>query len=353
VRLGLILAALMLVVASGPAGAETDRTATLLAELDRCDPASAAVTGPPLSVLLGLADGRSANDLSALLSGPGPCIGHVLAIGQGDDEVALIGSPRTGDTVGAVLWVDRGWWRIAAARIGYRPWVYVDSRRDGDRELIVGIDSGGSAGTIGLVGLRLRGASLTAFMSASLGEITRVTTLDVDHLLIEGRSTSDQLFLWNTHAGWPGGAQLLFERRGTRIVEVARRQDPDPYYVATGFIGALFERDVVSMSRFASDAVVASALAMPAPDRPFVSLSDIPDADFLLRERMSWAALPPVVRGSPPSQPAWITETFFERGWLHPRDVSLRFERRDDGWVITELVRCCEVEPRAIGSRPR
>src|SRR5437660_1147699 len=38
-----------------------------------------------------------------------------FAVGQGADEIVLVGSPRTGDTVGAVLWVDRGWWRIAAA----------------------------------------------------------------------------------------------------------------------------------------------------------------------------------------------------------------------------------------------
>lgn len=351
-RLGPILALLMLFCASSPAAGATDRTAALLAELDMCDPAVAAVTGPPLAALLSLADGRSATDLDALLQGPRTCIGHVLASGHGDDELVLVGSPRPGDTVGAVLWVDQGWWRIAAARIGYRPWVYLDSQRDVGRELIVGIDSGGSAGTIGLIGLRLHGSSLTSFMHASPGEITKVTVVDEDRLLIEGRSTSDRLFLWNAHAGWPGGAQWLFERRGDWLVEVANRQDPDPYYVATGFIGALFDRDVPSMLRFASADVVARALAMPVPDRPFVSLSSIGDADFTQRERMSWSALPPAARTTPPSQPVWITATFFEEGWSHPRDVSLRFERGDDAWIITELARCCEVERRAIGSRP-
>src|SRR5207253_2845682 len=123
-------------------------------------PPVAAVTVPHLGVLLALADGRSANEVKDLLPRPGPCIGHVFAIGRGEDEVVLVGAPRPGDTVGAVLWVDRGWWRIAPARIGYTPWVYVDSRRDDARELIVGIDSGGSAGTIGLTGVRLRGPAL-------------------------------------------------------------------------------------------------------------------------------------------------------------------------------------------------
>ena len=347
--LGLVL----LVCTTAPAAAGTDRTAPLLAELDRCDPAVAAVTGPPLGVLLALADGRSANELKSLLPRPGPCIGHVFAIGRGEDEVVLVGAPRPGDTVGAVLWVDRGWWRIATARIGYTPWVYVDSRRAGARELIVGIDSGGSAGTIGLTGVRLRGPALSSFMRASPGELERVVALDEDRLLIEGRSTSDQLFLWNAHAGWPGGAQWLFERRGTALVEVAHRQDLDPYYVATGFIGALFDRDVATMSRFASPDAIASALAMPAPAAPFVSLPTVADPDFIVRERMSWSALPPAVRTSPPSAPVSITATFFERGWSHPRNVTLHFERADDAWVITELAACCDVERRAIRSRPR
>ena len=351
-RLGLLLGLLLLVCTSAPAAAGTDRTGPLLAELDRCDPAVAAVTGPPLGVLLGLADGRSANEVKSLLSRPGSCIGYVFAIGRGNDEVVLVGAPLPGDTVGAVLWVDRGWWRIATARIGYTPWVYVDSRRDGARELIVGIDSGGSAGTTGLTGVRLRGPALSSFMRASPGELERVVALDEDRLLIEGRSTSDQLFLWNAHAGWPGGAQWLFERRGTAMVEVAHRQDLDPYYVATGFIGALFDRDVASMSRFATGDAIATALAMPAPAAPFASLTPIADPDFTRRERMSWSALPLAVRTSPPSAPVSMTATFFERGWSHPRNVTLQFARANDAWVITELAACCDVERRAFGARP-
>jgi len=351
-RLGLMLGILLLVCTSAPAAAGTDRTGPLLAELDRCDPAVAAITGPPLAVLLAVADGRSASEMKDLLPGPRPCIGYVLAIGHGEDEVVLVGAPRPGDTVGAVLWVDNGWWRIATARIGYRPWVYVDSRRDDARELIVGIDSGGSAGTIGLTGVRLRGPALTSFMHATPGELERVVALGEDRVLIEGRSTSDRLFLWNAHAGWPGGAQWLFERRGAALVEVAHRQDVDPYYVATGFIGALFDRDVAAMSRFASGDAIASALAMPAPAPPFVSLPTIADPDFIARERMSWSALPLAVRTSPPSAPVSLTATFFEQGWSHPRNVTLQFARDNDAWVITELEACCDVERRAFGSRP-
>jgi hypothetical protein len=136
-------------------------------------------------------------------------------------------------------------------------------------------------------------------------------------------------------------------------VEVAHRQDLDPYYVATGFIGALFDRDVASMSRFASGDAIASALAMPAPAAPFVSLPTITDPDFIARERMSWSALPLAVRTSLPSGPVSITAIFFEQGWSHPRNVTLHFARHNDAWVITELAACCAVERRAIGSRPQ
>ena len=92
---------------------------------------------------------------------------------------------------------------------------------------------------------------------------------------------------------------------------------------------------------------------MPAPTAPFVSLPTIADPDFTMRERMSWSALPPAVRTSPPSAPVSITATFFDRGWSHPRNVTLHFERADDAWVITALAACCDPERRAIRSRPR
>src|SRR5437667_330865 len=191
-RFGLMLGLVLLVCTTAPAAAGTDRTEPLLAELDRCDPAVAAVTGPPLGVLLGLADGRSANEVKSLLSRPGSCIGYVFAIGRGNDEVVLVGAPLPGDTVGAVLWVDRGWWR------------------------------------------------------------------------------------------------------------------------------------------FATGDAIATALAMPAPAAPFASLTPIADPDFTRRERMSWSALPLAVRTSPPSAPVSMTATFFERGWSHPRNVTLQFARAND-----------------------
>ena len=54
------------------------------------------------------------------------------------------------------------------------------------------------------------------------------------------------------------------------------------------------------------------------------------------RERMSWTALPASVRADPPAGPAWGPLPVFE-GPPELADMVLRFDRRNDGWVITEV----------------
>ena len=328
----------MLLCVTAPAAAATDPTRTLLDELNNCDAQVASLTGPPLDVLIALANGRSAYELKDVLAAPTRCTGHVFAVGQGADEIVLVGSPRTGDTVGAVLWVDRGWWRIAAARIGYAPYPLLDMRRDGARELVIGVASGGSAGDIGLVGLRLARSVMTTILRlppGTAGEISHAHAIDDDHILVEGRVPAP-LVTWNSHAGWPGGAQWLFERRGSAFVEVARRQTRDPEYVASGFIGGLIARDASAMARFATPSAVAAALSLPGPARYNGAVGVFGGPGLIDRERMSWTALPASVRADPPAGPAWGPLPVFE-GPPELADVVLRFDRRDDGWVITEV----------------
>lgn len=333
-----VLVGLSLLLSTQPAAASADRTTALLGELDRCDPSAADITPGKLRILLELADGRSAKELRDLISGPRRCSGYAFAFGDGDDEIALVGAPRAGDTVGAILWVDRGWWRIAATRIGYMPYPVIDSRHDGARELVIGIASGGSAGDVGLIGLRLKGATATTILilpPASAGEINRVRAIDDDHILAEGRLPA-RLVTWNSHAGWPGGAQWLFERRGSSFALVARRQARDPEYVESAFIGALIARDPSTMRGFATEAVVATALALPQAIRFNGAVGALAGRDLLERERMSWDALPDGVRAAPPSGPAWGTLPVFE-GPSELQNILVRFDRDSDGWIITEL----------------
>ena len=159
--------------------------------------------------------------------------------------------------------------------------------------------------------------------------------IDDDHILVEGRVPAP-LVTWNSHAGWPGGAQWLFERRGSAFVEVARRQTRDPEYVASGFIGGLIARDASAMARFATPSAVAAALSLPGPARYNGAVGVFGGPGLIDRERMSWTALPASVRADPPAGPAWGPLPVFE-GPPELADMVLRFDRRNDGWVITEV----------------
>src|SRR5207245_11507398 len=98
--------------------------------------------------------------------------------------------PRGGGTLCAGLCVDLSSGGVAAARIGYAPYPLLDMRRDGARELVIGVASGGSAGNIGLVGLRLARSVMTTILRlppGTAGEISHARAIDDDHILVEGR----------------------------------------------------------------------------------------------------------------------------------------------------------------------
>lgn len=333
------LVLLLLVSLSAPASA-ADPTASLLDALDRCDPTTIAVTGPRLDVLLRLADGRSALELASVLQGPRPCMGYVSTHGTGEGELVFIGGIGSRAATGALLWVDRGWWRIAALPLGYMPKTREVLARDGAREFFSEIASGGSAGTVGLLGLRIQGAKVA--VTAQLmpgGEISEFRAMDPDRVYVAGRLTADPRVTWNSHAAWPSGAQWILERRGERFVVAAHRQALDPYYVWAAFIGALLEADAVAMARFATTEAVSDGAALGITDRWITPLKLEAPADFLEREHMSWKALPVAIRAAAPNGPVWGTfsqqddrgRTLFEAG--------VRFDRAGDGWTIATVRR--------------
>lgn len=321
------------------AGAE-DPTARLLEALDRCDPTTKAVAGPRLDVLLALADGRSAQELASVLKGPRQCIGHVSTYGTGASELVFVGGLGSIEATGALMWVDRGWWRIAALPLGYMPGTPAVFSRGGAREFFSGINSGGSAGTIGLLGVRIQGskAAVTARLMPG-GEIFAVRALGPDRVYVDGRLTNDRRLTWNSHPAWPGGAQWILERRGDRVVVGAHRQTLDPDYVWTAFIGALLERDQVAMSRLATPEAVSDGLALGITHPWITSLQLEAPADFLHRVRMSWDALPALVRMASPDGPVWGSFTQSDDRGRTLVEARVRFDRDRDGWIITDLSR--------------
>jgi hypothetical protein len=334
---GLLVIALL--VASPAPATATDPTTALLSELDACERGSARAS-LNLEVLLALADGRSARELASVLNGPRVCIGYVTTYGEGTEELVFVGGVATIGSMGALLWVDDGWWRIASVPIGYVSGT-LDVRHRGDtREFFAGIGSGGSAGTIGLVGIRLAGARAYLTMHLLPGaEIRSLVRIDDDHVLVGGRLTGDRLFTWGSHPTWPYGAQWLFERQGEAFVAVADRQSRDPYWLMTGFVGALFTRDETMMKRFATDEAVAAALDLPRLDRRIDGLQLWTGKDFLATEHMSWSALPDTVRTTAPAGPVWGTFVNYDDHTRTMHEVRLRFDREGDGWMITAVQR--------------
>src|SRR5438128_2174604 len=114
-----LLSICLLVGMSAPAVA-ADRTRVLLEELDRCDPARPETWSPKLDVLLALADGRSAEEFASVVGrSRRQCTGYVTTYGVGPDELIFVGGLGGIGASGALLWVDQGYWRIAALPLGY------------------------------------------------------------------------------------------------------------------------------------------------------------------------------------------------------------------------------------------
>lgn len=348
-----LLIVLTLMLATPGSARAADVTDRLLAELASCDPNTIATTGPRLDLLLALADGRSAADLGQLLRDPRPCLGRVSGFGRGADEIVLVGGTGTyafrdlTHAVGAVLWVDRGYWRAAHAPLGYLPGV-IDrpgitapiSRPDG-HEYFIGISSGGSAGAVGFAAITINGASARTTLDFDFGgELSDSRLLGDGRLYVEGRRTTDRALTWFSHAGWPNGAQWLFERRDGRWTPVAERQALHPYYLLTGLIAGMATRDLSVMLRFASPAVVAEAVALPRPTLPYVDFwgsypAQRADADLTRGEIESWDALPD--HGTPASGPVARIVRYGNSWDSRNIELEVTFERDATGWEITKI----------------
>ena len=337
-----LLLAVVLCLVCPTHAAAADITQTLLARLATCDRATIAASGPRLDVLLALADGRSAREFASLFPNPFPCIGRVTTYGEGSEEVVFVGGMGTIGSVGAMLWVDRGYWRIAAVPLGYAAGTKGPTLVAAGKEYLIGIDSGGSAGTVGLTAVTISGASArTTLLYSFDAEIREAVVLDDGHLYVTGRPIGDRALMWGPHVDWPYGAQWLFERHDGAWTLAASRQAIHPNYLLTGLIGGLRARDVAVMSRFAAPTVVLQALALPPLPTGFIDLhatydQRLSDAAIAQEEMLAWDALPSSTRVTPTDRA--FTSVISTAGANGPSIlIAAHFVRDAGGWSIAWL----------------
>ncbi|MEP6694853.1 MAG: hypothetical protein ABJB39_09425, partial [Chloroflexota bacterium] len=168
-----------------------------------------------------MADGRSARELVDLVARSG-CPLRASNWGQGSDEVLTL---STYSDAGAILWVDQGWWRAARLPGCCGFGVNTDRRVHGLRELIVGVDGGGSGGGTGFLVVQIDGAHLSVVLDARPGTShVGTTVLGEDHILLTGRKLPDRPWGWTQNCCLPGGHDWLYERRGDGYALIGERQ---------------------------------------------------------------------------------------------------------------------------------
>jgi hypothetical protein len=342
VRLATIVILVGLLWLSAPAAASPsrldDRTASLLSDLDRCAPQAGQPLAPlpplPLGTLIALADGRSAREFATLVERHG-CLSDVRAIGEGEDEVVLV-SPSNAPARpnGAILWVDHGWWRIARAPTGQST-TLVGMLRVGDsREIFYGLGSGGSAGDIGVVGMRLSDAGATVVLDAtSLVAQLSATLLDRDHVLVWGRKLAARPYAWPSNCCLPGGHEWLFERQGSTFAAIDERQAVDPYFALSAFIGGASVRDPAFMRDVGTDPAIRQALD-GVPMDAYHTMAPSGLYAITREELMSWDAIPSSVRAPRPVGPIYESSYVLNARYQPETSVIFQLDRDAAGWRV-------------------
>ncbi|HKW77558.1 MAG TPA: hypothetical protein VJQ09_00585, partial [Candidatus Limnocylindria bacterium] len=214
------------------------RTAALVARLKEwCGDPRGSIT-QVFEVIGRLADGRSANELVSVLGGPS-CVLRSFAAGDGATEWVTISAYR--DT-GALLWVDRGFWRIAPvpSEGGYL-WPSGDRSVGPRRELLMAIDGGGSGGAMGVLVVEIADAGARVALDTGRTGVSHLGASFVDDelLLVSGRKLPDRPWGIAANCCLPGGHEWLWRRTASGYVLVGERQDQSPYYALNALLGAI------------------------------------------------------------------------------------------------------------------
>jgi hypothetical protein len=285
----------------------------------------------PLDVIAALSDGRSGRELADMLN-RAHCGPPVRAWGEGASEV-VVASDYVGP--GALVWVDHGWWRIARLPAGYEySRLFEDRDVAGARELYFSIASGGSAGDVGVLVVRLAGPAATILLDIRPGSQLSASLIDESHLLVSARKLPDRPWGWSQNCCLPGGHDWLYERRAAGFALIAERQTIGPGFALNAFVGAMasgrpdLAADVGTSSAIGQAKVLITQPQYWAGD---VGLLGSWDRD----ETRRWDALPsPLILDRPD-----ITATVAHYG------VTGLFDRRyvatlgyvDGGWRVTRF----------------
>lgn len=288
-------------------------------------------SSPPLDVLGSLADGRTADELAVVL-GRSKCLLDADAHGSGDEEIVTAGAYTR---LGALLWIDRGFWRIAPVPIdlGYLRFVR-DTMVAGVRELLFAIDGGGSGGIGGYVavGIADGSASITLHMHPSASEMS-VRPLDETHLLITGRKLPDRPWGIGSNCCLPDGHEWLYEWTPDGYALVGERQARDPYFALNALLGALDAGRPELARDVATPTALAKASAFFGAGRFWKWTPSGNAAQQEQAELLRWDLLPASTTIEP--EPVQYGVARYEPAG--PRAL-VTFERRDGGWVATDVV---------------
>lgn len=208
----------------------------------------------PLDVIAALSDGRSGREVAAVLD-RAHCGPLAMTWGVGTKEIVVV-SDYVGP--GALLWVDRGWWRIARLPVGYEySQLFADRDVGVARELYFTIASGGSAGDTGVLVVRLTGPVATILLNVRPGSHLSASLMDDTHLLVSARKLPDRPWGWDQNCCLPGGHAWLYERTAAGFNLAAERQVIGPGFALNAFVGAM----AAGRPELAIDVGTASAIA--------------------------------------------------------------------------------------------
>jgi hypothetical protein len=312
-------------------------TGRLIADLETwCDaqPRSAGQITAPIGLLVALADGRSAGEFATAVGRAGRCQTAVRASGAGEDELVVMSIL----SAGAVLWVDRGWWRISGQPIHY-PELVAQQRLGGAREIFIGTGGGGSGGSFGVIGLRLEADRATRILETRPGAShMSARVVGDDHVLVTGRKLPRRPFAWDSNCCLPGGYEWLWARGEGVFSLVAERQAQSPYYVLSAFAGALQAGSRDQMADIASEKAIASAEALlgAAPVRVGPSPTEPTFWQAVSDELLAWPAIPASSRLEPSIKRLEVLLPLEEGNASVLKVVLLR---GPSGWSVSELGR--------------
>ena len=301
-----------------------------MADLDGACATRATPPVIPLGVIGQLASGRSARETVEVLA-RSKCLLRPTAYGDGASEVVTVGAYLE---TGAVLWVDRGFWRIANVPIDYGYLALLwDTQRGDQRELFFEIWSGGSAGAGGYVAIEISGETARMTLHTTPGASQMFARrLDADHVLVTGRKLPERRWGIDSNCCLPGGHEWLWRWMPSGYVLIGERQARDAYYALNALLGAVDSGHPETASDVATPPAIDAAAAFFGPGLLWTYKASSNANAQTQAELMRWSVLP----GAAPITPAAVRYEVARYQPAGPTAV-ITFERIGDGWLATDV----------------